>query len=78
MVIRCDLGMCIIFSTGVRIKHKFRITKVFFKYRKVLAIMGKREQTIQNTVAIKNNLRLKVVCASRTRDDRHAKQESYL
>ena len=44
----------------------------------ILAIMVKREQKIQNNVAIKNNQYHKVFCAYRTRDVRHVKRESYL
>ena len=47
----------------------------------ILAIVWKREQKVQNNdtvaVAIKNNWYYRVLSASRTRDLRHAKRESY-
>ena len=43
----------------------------------ILTIAWKREQKVQHNDSNKNNLQYIVLCASRTRDLRRAKRETY-
>ena len=43
----------------------------------IVAIVWKREQKVQNNDSNKNNWYYRVLSASRTRDLRHAKRDSY-